>query len=55
MNEKKRINLAQEKALECMDYILDYYVAPDFVEVIGRAGGDTVTFRVYNDGSMYER
>lgn len=55
MDEKKRIDLAMEKALECMDYILDDYATPDFVEVVGRAGGDMVTLRVYNDGSVYER
>ena len=55
MDEKRRKNLAQEKALESMDYILDYYSAPDFVEVVGRAGSDTVTLRVYNGGSVYER
>ena len=28
---------------------------PDFVEVAGRVGGDVVTYRVYDDGTMYER
>lgn len=51
VDEKRRINMAQEKALESMDYILDYHAAPDFVEVVGRSGGDTVTVRVCNDGS----
>lgn len=41
--------------MERLDYILDYYSAPDFVEIVGRVGGDTVTYRVYNDGYMYER
>lgn len=27
-------------ALEQLDYIMDYYADPDFVEVIGRVGGD---------------
>ena len=52
---KKRIEKAQDKALEDMDYILDVFPAPDFVEVVGRMGGDTVTYRVYDDGSVYER
>ena len=54
MNEvtKKRINKAQDIALEDMDYILDVFPAPDFVEVVGRMGGDTVTYRVYDDGSV---
>ena len=52
---KKRIKKAQDIALEDMDYILDVFPAPDFVEVVGRMGGDTVTYRVYDDGSVYER
>ena len=52
---KKRINKAQDIALEDMDYILDVFPALDFVEVVGRMGGDTVTYRVYDDGSVYER
>lgn len=52
---KKRIEKAQDIALEDMDYILDVFPAPDFVEVVGRVGGDTVTYRVYDDGSVYER
>ena len=52
---KRRIKKAQDIALEDMDYILDVFPAPDFVEVVGRMGGDTVTYRVYDDGSVYER
>ena len=52
---KRRIKKAQDIALENMDYILDVFPAPDFVEVVGRMGGDTVTYRVYDDGSVYER
>ena len=57
MNEdaKKRIKKAQDIALEDMDYILEVFPAPDFAWVVGRMGGDTVTYRVYDDGSMYER
>ena len=51
----ERVRKAQDKALESLDYILETIPAPDFVEVVGRAGGDTVTYRVYNDGSVYER
>ena len=25
------------------------------IEIVGRVGGDTVTYRVYDDGTMYER
>ena len=52
---KKRIKKAQDRALESLDYILDVFPEQDFVEVVGRVGGDTVTYRVYDDGSMYER
>lgn len=53
--QKKRIEKAQDRALESLDYILETVPAPDFVEIVGRVGGDTVTYRVYDDGSMYER
>lgn len=26
-----------------------------FVEVTGRMGGDVITYRIYDDGSVYER
>jgi hypothetical protein len=55
MDEKMRVQKAEEKALERLDYILEYYSAPDFVEIVGRIGGDTVTYRVYNNGDIYER
>ena len=32
--------------MERLDYIPDYYLAPDFVEFVGRIGGDTITYRV---------
>ena len=35
MDEKKRIQKAEEKALERLDYILNSYSAPDFVKIIG--------------------
>lgn len=54
-NTKARIEKAEGRALERMDYILETFPAPDFVEVVGRMGGDTVSYRVYDDGSMYER
>ena len=52
---KKRIEKAQNMALESLDYILETIPTPDFVEIVGRVGGDTVTYRVYDDGSVYER
>lgn len=53
--QKERVSKAQDRALERLDYILETIPAPDFVEIVGRVGGDTVTYRVYDDGSMYER
>ena len=53
--KRKKIEKAQNKALESLDYILETIPTPDFVEIVGRVGGDTVTYRVYDDGSMYER
>ena len=53
--QKERIECAQKWGLEILDYIIDCYPAPDFVEIVGRVGGDTVTYRVYDDGTMYER
>lgn len=41
--------------MECLDYILETIPTPDFVEIVGCVGGDTVTYRVYDDGSVYEK
>lgn len=51
----ERVRKAQDKVLECLDYILETIPTPDFVEIVGRAGGDVVTYRVYDDGSVYEK
>ena len=51
----ERIRKVQDKALEYLDYILETTPTPDFVEIVGRVGGDVVTYRVYNDGSVYEK
>lgn len=37
------------------DYILDEYMAPGFTEMVGNIGGDVLTFRVYKDGSVFEK
>ena len=52
---KTRIERAEERVLESLDYILETFPGPDFVEIVGCMGGDTITYRVYDDGSMYER
>lgn len=53
----KRADEAQSKVLKetCTEYVVDVYEARDFVEIHGRAGGDDVCYRVYNDGSICER
>ena len=38
-----------------IDKIIDYYKTMQFVEVTGKAGGDTLTYRIYNDGSITVR
>lgn len=56
MRKKGRAEIAQDRILNetCMDYVVDVYETPDFVEVHGRAGGDDVCYRVYDDGAIYE-
>lgn|GEM_PF-3016765 len=49
----ERIRKAQDKAMEHLDYIMETVDVPDFVEIVGRVGGDVVTYRVYDDGSLY--
>ena len=51
----ERVRKAQDKALEHLDYILGTVPTPDFFEIVGRVGGDAVTYRVYNDGYVYEK
>lgn len=43
------------KAKNYFDTILATYSMPNFLEVVGRRGGDTLTFRFYTDGEVYER
>ena len=51
----ERIRKAQDKVRERLDYILESVPALDFVEIVGNVGGDVVTYRVYNDGSVCEK
>ena len=50
-----RVKKAMDIALERLDYIIDYEVTTDFVEIIGKKGGDVITYRIYDDGAIYER
>ena len=38
-----------------IDQVIEYTISKDYVEVVGRAGGDTLTYRRYNDGRVVER
>ena len=38
-----------------IDTILDIYTDSEFSEVVGRAGGDVLTYRIYPDGRICER
>ena len=53
--EKKRIESAKKRALEYFDYILETRPAKGFVEIVGSMGGDVLTFRFYDNGSMSQR
>jgi len=57
MAKDNRVDKAQDRVLSetCMEYVTDVYSAPDFVQVDGKAGGDSVCFRVYNDGTIVEK
>ena len=53
--DKTRVKRALDIAVERLDYVIDYNATPDFVEVTGKMGGDVITYRIYDDGSVYER
>ena len=36
-----------------VDYILDFYTTPDFVECACSIGGDIITFRVYDKDGKF--
>jgi hypothetical protein len=55
LGHNERVRKAQDRALESLDYVIDYRATPDFVEVTGYMGGDVITYRIYDDGRMYER
>lgn len=46
------MKLLQEDGIE---EIIETHETPDYVQVHGKTGGDYVTFRVYNDGRIYEK
>ena len=50
---KKAANLLLKEV--GVDYFVETIETPDFVQFVGSIGGDIVCFRVYNDGSIYEK
>ena len=38
-----------------IDTIISTYELPNGIEVVGRAGGDTLTYRIYENGQVTER
>lgn len=46
---------ALRDAKDRYDYILEEHKTPDFVEIVGKIGGDVETVRVYRNGSICEK
>ena len=38
-----------------VDYILDCVTTPDYVQCVCSMGGDIITYRVYDDGTVVEK
>ena len=57
MSYKSRV----DKALDIIfsetpiEYVIDTYEAKGFVEVVGSAGGDILTYRVFDNGTLGQR
>ena len=49
-----RVKKAVDTVLERLDYIIDHYATPDFVDVTERMSGDVITYCIYDDESVYE-
>ena len=54
MSSKEFDSLVQSVSKR-FDKVLDVYKDIDFTEIVGRMGGDTITFRVYKSGIITER
>ena len=54
MNKNSEEIMKLKKTLR-LDAVIDYYDAGKFKEITGRQGGDVVTFRVYRDGTIFEK
>lgn len=38
-----------------LEFILDAYETITFVDILGKVGGNFISYRVYNDGKITER
>lgn len=55
MTDKERIEKAKKQALEYMDFLLDVYSTPTFVEIVGSVGGDIIKRRYYDNGIVADK
>lgn len=46
---------AYEEIMDSLDYVLETHRTPDFIEVIGKMGGDVITYRIYKNGMVGEK
>lgn len=46
---------AYKHVIDTVDYVLEEYNGSDFKEVVANIGGDVITYRIYADGTVYER
>ena len=49
------IDNAIKEVEERLEIIYSEHKTPDYVEIKGEIGGDMICYRVYNDGSIYEK
>lgn len=55
---KERVKKACRRLLieeECLEEIIETYETPDYVQIHGKTGGDYLTFRVYDNGTIGEK
>ena len=53
--ERPTFEESVESVRDRLDYVMEEHKDPDFLEIIGKMGGDVITFRVYKDGTVYEK
>lgn len=54
-SDSPRAIKAQKMINGRLDFIFDVSEAQGFVEITGKVGGDTITYRVYDNGTITER